>query len=185
MERKVKGTLVKMIVKGIRADQVNKATYDNVLSDEAKELVNMRILDSIWYSFDAYNECYTAIYNFLIKKNYKIVIQWGNEFGESIMNSAYKNLLLEKDIDYLLEKYQRFHKLVLNFGTLKMERVSNNEVLVSYLNFNVNGEVWFYTSVGWMQKSLEMCLNKKVNYEFLKKSWEGDDITQYKLSWIP
>ncbi|MFX1276587.1 MAG: hypothetical protein ACFFBP_03385 [Promethearchaeota archaeon] len=185
MERKVKGTLVKLIIKGIKSDKFNAKDYDNILSDEAKELVNKRILDSIWYPFDAYYECYHALTTIFARESKEILIKWGQQFGEAVMSTIYKNIIVEGKVDKLLEMYPRFHKLLFNFGKLQLEKVSDNEVHIAYIDFEPKFEYWFYTSIGWMQKSFEMCLKKKVKFEFLKKSWEGDKITQYILTWTP
>ena len=181
MERKVKGTLVKLIVKGIKSDKTNKINYDNYLSDEAKELLDNRILDSVWYSFDTYFEIYFALAKFYAKNNNEIFIKWGHEFGQALMSTIYKNIVNKGNLDKLIEKYPRFHRLVFNFGNIVMEKVSNNEISVSYRDFEPKFEFWYYTAVGWVQKSIEMCIKKKVNYKFLKKSWIGDEYSEFKL----
>jgi len=170
-------------VKGVRGDKTNKHKYDNLLSDEAKELLNKRILDSIWYPFDPYFEIYFALAKFFAKNNNQIFIKWGNQFGEVGMSTIYKNIVVEGNLDTLVEKFNRFHRLLFNFGDFSLEKISNNEILVTYRNFEPDFEFWYYTAVGWIQKSVEMCIKKKVNFEFMKMSWKGDDSTQFRLSW--
>ncbi|MFX1398547.1 MAG: hypothetical protein ACFFAS_16075 [Promethearchaeota archaeon] len=184
MERKVKGTLVKSIVKGIKSDKTNKQKYDDFLTDKAKELLNIRILDSLWYSFDMYLELYLALGKFYAKNNNAIFLKWGRQFGEGIMTSIYRHIIGEGNVDKLIEKYRRLYKLFFNFGNYSLERISNNEIIVGYKDFEPNYEFWYYTAVGWIQKSVEMCIEKKVNYEFLKKSWKGDEFTEFKFTWL-
>jgi len=183
LERNVKGTIMKVIVKGIKSDKTNVQLYDDVLSDDAKELLNTRILDSVWYSHDTFIELYRALAQFFANNSPEIIVSWGQDFGQAIMTSIYKNIVIKGDLDKLIKKYQNFHRLMYNFGDFTIEKVSENEILLTYRNFDSKFEIWYFTSIGWMQKSVEMCIKKKVEYEILKRSWKGDQVTQYKLSW--
>ncbi|MFX1275620.1 MAG: hypothetical protein ACFFBP_11705 [Promethearchaeota archaeon] len=185
MKREVKGTALKDIIIGIRSDKAHIDEYNKILSDEAKDLLNQRILTSIWYPYNIYIELYDALIKVIAKNNTKTVIQWGREFGIKAMNTIYRNLIAEGDVKKLIQKYPRFQRMMYNFGTLTIEWLSNNEILITSRDFENKFKMIFYSNMGWMQGAIEICIKKMVNYEFLKKSWEGDDETQYKLYWSP
>ncbi|MBN1800766.1 MAG: hypothetical protein JW891_04625 [Candidatus Lokiarchaeota archaeon] len=183
MERKVKGTLVKVITKGIKSDKVHEKEYNELLSDKAKDYLNQRIMDSIWYSYEVYFELYNTLIKVVAKNNRELVIKWGRNFGETVMTSIYKNLITGGDARKLVQMYPRFHTMLFNFGSTSLEWITDNELIYTLSDFDPKFELWYYTTIGWTQRALELCLKKKVNFTFLKKSWEGDDVTQFKLYW--
>ncbi|MBN1800768.1 MAG: hypothetical protein JW891_04635 [Candidatus Lokiarchaeota archaeon] len=186
LERKVKGTAVKDVVIGVRSDKIHQKEYEEILSGEAKNFLNQRIMNSVWYSYELYAEIYKALMKVVGKNNREIMIKWGRNFGEKIMGSIYKNLILGGDVKKLMQIYPRFHQMLYNFGALTVKWISDSEVLLTYNEeYDKNFEMLYYSNVGWTQGAIEMCLKRKVNYEFLKKSWEGDDYTQFKLFWTP
>ncbi|MFX1236290.1 MAG: hypothetical protein ACFFAS_18735 [Promethearchaeota archaeon] len=185
MQYQVKGTALKDFVIGIRSDRFHKEEYDRILSDVTKDLLNQRILNSIWYSYEIYVEIFNAIAKVIAKNNREIVIKWGRDFGEKVMVTIYKNLIVEGNIKKLLEMYPRFHRMIFNFGTLTPEWISRNEILFTYKDFDTKFEMVYYSNIGWTQRAIEMCIKKKVNYKFVKKFWEGDDVTQFRLFWTP
>ncbi|MFX1236295.1 MAG: hypothetical protein ACFFAS_18760 [Promethearchaeota archaeon] len=97
------------------------------------------------------------------------------------MGTIYKNLIVDGNVQKLLLMYPRFHKMLFNFGTLTLEWVSRKEVVFTYQDFDTKVEMIYYSNIGWTERSIEMYTNKKVSYQFLKKSWEGADETQFRL----
>lgn len=185
MERKIKGAALRDIIKGIRAAKTYKDKFNETLSDEAKDLLNQRILTSIWYPYNLYVELYGAVIKIMAHNNLKMVIKWGSEFGIAVMKSVYKNLIAEGDINKLLEMYPRFHRMIYNFGNLTYEWLSDNEIIITLKDFDQKWNIVHYSNLGWTLGTFETVVKKKVNYEFLKKAWEGDEMTQYRLFWTP
>ncbi|MBN1800769.1 MAG: hypothetical protein JW891_04640 [Candidatus Lokiarchaeota archaeon] len=185
MEGKIKGSLLKDIVKGIKSDRTHEKEYDVILSDRAKKFLNQRILDSIWYSWDVYCELYKALIKVVAKNNPKIVTKWGRDFGENVMSAVYKNIIAEGNVKKLAEKYPRFHSMFYNFGTISFEWISDHELLYTLKDFDPNFELFYNSNIGWTQRVFEMCLKKEVHFEILKKSSQGDKEGQFKLFWAP
>ncbi|MFX1236398.1 MAG: hypothetical protein ACFFAS_15630 [Promethearchaeota archaeon] len=183
MERKIKGTLFRLVAKGIKSDKAHQQEYDKLLSEEAKDFLNQRILNSVWYSWDLYSELFKTLIKVNAKDNREIVRKWGADFGEGVMAVIYKNIIAEGNVKKLSQMYPRFHGLIYNFGTLTVDIISDNEMLFTYRNLDPRFELWYYSLIGWTQRVLEMCIKKKVYFEFLKKPWQGDELTQFKLYW--
>ena len=59
MEQIVKGTMVKLMVNVVRANE--SGDYEKLFTDDAKELVSQRILDSIWYPYEIYRNIHDAV----------------------------------------------------------------------------------------------------------------------------
>ena len=180
--KQVKGTMLKAIVKAIRADKSGQ--YDNILSDKAKVFINQRILDSIWYPFKLYKECFNALSKINARGNKNVLVEWGKAESEKIMPRVYSHIIIKGDPTVAMEKYARFHKMVFDFGEIQYEQMSDNQIIVDYKDFEPDFENFYYIAIGWIEKFIQLCIDKIPNYELLKKSWEGDDFTQFELSWI-
>ncbi len=164
--------------------RVNKTgVYDDILSDQGRELVGERIFDSIWYAYETYRNVHDAVAKVEAKNNPTILFQWGQKFGDALMTSTYKNTVSNIDVESAIERYKRFHKLVYSWGSLIPELLSDNHLIVTYEDFERDWEPYYYVSSGWMYKFLELCLNKKITFKFHKKSWEGAKWTAYDFSW--
>ncbi|MFX1276590.1 MAG: hypothetical protein ACFFBP_03370 [Promethearchaeota archaeon] len=181
MEKKVKGSLFKLMVKAVRANK--SGIYDTLLSDEAKRITEQRILDSIWYPYEVYRNIHDAVVKVDGKNNPKILVEWGKRFGEALMTSIYKNTMVDRDIEILLDKYQRFHPLVFNWGEFKAKLTSDNQIKIIYENFQKDWQDVYYIAIGWVLRFMELCIGKKIEYKIIKKSWEGDDSTEFILFW--
>ncbi|MFX1238748.1 MAG: hypothetical protein ACFFAS_13325 [Promethearchaeota archaeon] len=179
--KKVKGSLVKLLIKPIRANK--SGVYDDILSSEGKELTKQRIFDSIWYPYEFYRNIHDALARVEAKNNPKDLFQWGQRFGSILMTSIYKNTISVINVSRAIDKYKRFHRLVYSWGDLKPELISDNRLIVTYENFERDWELYYYISIGWMHKYLELCLKKPIEFKFHKKSWEGADWTAYEFSW--
>jgi hypothetical protein len=78
--KKIKGALLKYFIINIRANKIG--IYDELLTDEEKEIVNQQILDAIWYPFEYYEKAFTAIFKVEAKGDVKEIIEWGYKFGK-------------------------------------------------------------------------------------------------------
>jgi len=181
--KQVKGTMLKLIIKAIRVDK--SGIFDNILSEKAKDFINQRILDSIWYPFEIYKECFNALCKIGAKEKNEVLIQWGRMESERLMTRIYSQSITEGNLTTAMEKYARFHKMVFNFGQIQSELISDNQIIVDYKDFEPDFKNFYYIAIGWIDKFIQLCIGSKPKYEFLKKSWEGDDVTQYKVTWTP
>ncbi len=180
-ERRVKGSMVKFIVVSARLNKTG--IYQETLTEKGLNLMNERIFDSVWYSHEAYKDVFNAVCKIEAKNNPKIIIEWGKKFGEIIMKSIYRGSIVEGSIKFALEKYARFHKLVYSFGVIKYEVITENNVIVSYVDFDPDWELFYYIALGWISKYLELCTGKNINHQIVKKSWEGTNTTSFQFKW--
>ncbi len=179
--KSVKGSMMKSFIKPARANK--SGIYQEILTDAGQKLLNERIFDSVWYPFDSYKEIAMHVSKIEGKSNPAILIKWGEEHGEAILTSIYRGSIVDGDIKRAVEKYARFHRLVFNFGEVKSQFLSDNSVIITYANFDPDFEFFYYISLGWTKRYLELCTDKKVSYVILKKSWLGSEETSYQFSW--
>lgn len=181
--RKVKGTMVLMVVKSIKYNKSKKDEYDRMLSDEAKEFLNERILSTEWYPYEPYKECFDTLCFIEGRNNPEILNQWGQVESKRLMTTIYKISVFKGDIQIAIDRYSRFHKRVFNFGEITSKIISDTEITLTYEDFDPSWENFYYIGTGYAQGFIELCLDKKTDYKFLNKSWKGEGWTQVLLSW--
>ncbi|MFX1500188.1 MAG: hypothetical protein ACFFDH_04395 [Promethearchaeota archaeon] len=181
--RQVKGSILISIVKGIKANHQKRGEYDAILSSRAKELLQKRILPGTWYSFEDYRECFDAVCFVEARNDPETIIGWGRREGKLTFKSIYHSTVFNGDLQLAAEKYTRFHRKIFSFGEILTEVISNKEVRYIYTNLPRDWKNWYYTALGWAQAFIELCIDKKVNYTFLTKSWVNGEWTKIKFSW--
>ena len=179
--KQVKGSIFKLIVKPIKANK--SGNYDTLLSDKAKELLKQTILDTTWYPYELYRECYKALMKVEANNDPVVLHQWGQQYGELLFTSIYKSKLGHGRIDEAIQGYQRFHDLAYNFGESVAEFVSDNEVIITFKGFDREWENFYHVALGWVHKFVELSIKKEITSKFISKSWEGADATKISLSW--
>ncbi len=179
--KKTKGIFMHYIVTAIKANKTD--AYKKLLSKEAKKLLSQNILASDWYPFEIYKELLNALAIIEARGNMDIVREWGRQFGYKAMSDLYALTLEPGNVQKALEKYKRFSRIVFNFNSINLEFISGNEIHVSYEDFDLDFEVYYYLAVGWIEKFVELCAGVVPESSFLSKSWEGADITKFRISW--
>jgi len=179
--RKAKGSIFIPWVKAIKADKTGR--YDDYLTQEDKEVLSGLILPSSWYSFETYKKFYKAVSTVFAQNNPETLREVGKEYGKTIMSTIYKRAIQEGDPKQAMEQFAFVFKSMFNFGRLNFEIVSNNEMLVFIEEFDPDFDVWYYVTIGWLEKFIELCLKKAVQTQFTQKSWEGAPLTQIKVTW--
>ncbi|MFX1238747.1 MAG: hypothetical protein ACFFAS_13330 [Promethearchaeota archaeon] len=179
--RKTKGTLVLDIVKGIKINKTG--AYKKLLSREAKKLLTQYILSSDWYPFDVYKELLKALAKVEANGDMEIVRKWGEMFGHKILTEHYGQIIEEGDVRKALDKYKRFQRIVFNFGAINIEFISEKDINVSFKDFDPDFKEYYQMAIGWIEKFVELCVGKKPKSLFLEKSWEGAEITKFRISW--
>ncbi|MFX1237134.1 MAG: hypothetical protein ACFE8P_05370, partial [Promethearchaeota archaeon] len=128
--RKVKGSMIKIFVKAVRADK--SGVYDKYLTDKDKEIISEKIFDSAWYPFETYKNCFNAVATVFARGNLEIIKKWGVDVGKDLMEKIYMPSLARKDLKSSLQLYNRLFKLWFNFGRQSIEFLSDNEVNLTY-----------------------------------------------------
>lgn len=177
--------MVAMVIKSIKYNKSKQNEYNRILSDKAKEFINQKILSSSWYPYKLHKEVYNALCLVEARNNPTILNQWGRDQADRLMSTIYKISPFRKDIQKAVERYSRFHRMVYNFGEIDIELISDTKIIFSYKDFDPNWENFYHTAKGYVQRFFELSIDKKINFKFLKKSWEEKGWTKVMLSWAP
>ena len=181
--KQVKGTVFLTVAKSIRSNK--SGVYDTLLKEKDKEIINSRILPSIWYPFENYKNCLNALIKIEAKNNLENCIEWGRFDVVSTMKGVYSNAIVKGDIKATMEKFNRIFKLMFNFSELIVEFPSENELNLILKDFDHDFKGFYYIGRGWIEKVIEFCIDKKAKSRFLTKSWESNEDTILNFFWSP
>jgi len=141
------------------------------------------VLPSSWYSFETYKNCFNAVAKVVAQNNPKTLREWGKESSNRIMGSVYKGAIQKGDLKLAMEQFVFVFKSMFNFAKVHSEILSDNEMLISIEEYDSDFELCYHLFRGWLEKFIEMCLEKKIQTEFTHKSWEGAPLSQIRLFW--
>ncbi|MFX1500190.1 MAG: hypothetical protein ACFFDH_04405 [Promethearchaeota archaeon] len=183
--KQVKGSMVVGLVRGIKRNYPKRAEFNKILSDKAKDFLQQRILTASWYPFDTYRELYDASCLIVSENNPKNLYEMGVNAANSSFSEMYSSTVQKGDLRMAIERYRRFHGRIYNFGDTIVEFVSDNELIFIYKDMPRDWENWYHMIAGFALTFIELCIDKKVDYSFLNKSWEQEGWTKIKFSWTP
>ncbi|MFX1238745.1 MAG: hypothetical protein ACFFAS_13340 [Promethearchaeota archaeon] len=179
--KQARGSIFKSVVRGIKSDKTGM--YGNLISDEAKKILSKRVLSSSWYPFHIYKECLNAVASLGVKNNMDLVKQWGVDYFDELLPTIYKEGIQGEDIKKSMDKYKRFLKMVYNFGEVLAEYPSDNELIITYKDFDADFEVLYHILRGLTEKYIELSVGNKTDSIYMEKSWEGENSTTIKFQW--
>ena len=156
---RVKGALLKLYIKGIRANK--SGIYENMLSEEDMEIVNQRILDGAWYSFETFKKCFNAVTQVYAKNDKKIVKKMGYNAGKETIKRLYRGPMMKRDLSDAIKSYNNLFRLWFDFGKLSLK------TLILILNFFI-----MLLRVGW-KVSLMVTLEPRSQQRSSKNHGKG------------
>ncbi|MFX1275127.1 MAG: hypothetical protein ACFFAT_08800 [Promethearchaeota archaeon] len=179
--KKIKGSLFKAWAIAIRANKTG--IYDDLISEEDKQVISQRILDAAWYPFDTFKRCIIAVCKVEARGNLRIIEKWSYDYGKTMIERTYNSPMNKKDLNMALNSYNRLFNLWFNFGRQYGEIISENEIHVIIDDFDKDFEVFYNSAKGWMASFFEMYLSTRVTTSFIEKSWNGANKTSIKITW--
>ncbi len=132
--RKAKGSMFIMFVKAIRADK--SGAFDKYLTDSDREVISQVILQSGWYPYETYKNCFKAVAEVMANNDPKTLIEWGREYGEATMSSIYKTVVKKDDVVSAMDTYQNVFKSQFDFGEIKCDVTGDNELEITISGFD-------------------------------------------------
>ncbi len=181
MSDKVKGSILLPWVKIIKANK--SGIYDKYLTEDDKNVMNKRILPSSWYPFETYKNCTNAVVQVEAKGNMETCHQWGRAYCDGVMTTFYSQSIVKGKPEAAIKKFSFVVSTMFESGKLEVDHVSDGEIVVSCLGIDPHMEAWYYVMRGWIERFLELCMDKDVKSEFVSRSWKGDPNTKVKFTW--
>jgi hypothetical protein len=177
----VKGSMLQGFVKAIKADPTGRCW--ELLTEEAREIVQDHVLTAYWYPFDAYKSCFQAVCRVNGKSDPEIMRQFGRQAGEETMGSIYRTAIEKKDPLEVMDSFRVIGQTVYDCISIESEMISDNQIRITVSDFDPDFEEWYLVGRGWMERTLELALEKEVTSRIVEESWNGAPATVYKMSW--
>jgi hypothetical protein len=177
----VKGSMLQGFVKAIKADKSGQCRA--LLSDDASQLIEDRILPAYWYPFDAYKSCFKAVCKVNGQSDPEILRQFGRQSGEETMSAIYRTALDKDDALGVMNSFRVIGQTVYDRISIDSEMIADNRIRITVTDFDPDFEEWYLVGRGWMEKTLELAMKKPIHSEIVEKSWEGAPATVYEMSW--
>lgn len=167
----VKGSMLAGFVKAIKADTTWKLT--TAITDEARDLIQQRILTANWYPFSPCKSCFQAVCQVNARSNPEIMRQFGRKAGEETMTSVHRTVFSKNTVEGAMDSFRVIGNTVYDSLTIRSEIFEENRLRISFHDFDPDFAEWHFVGLGWMERTLELVLGKDVKSEISERSWEG------------
>ena len=177
----VKGSMLAGFVKAIKADTTGKLA--TAITDEARDLIQQRILTANWYPFAPYKSCFQAVCQVNARSNPEIMRQFGRKAGEETMTSVYRTVFSKNTVEGAMDSFRVIGNTVYDSLAIRSEISDDNKLRISFHDFDPDFAEWYFVGLGWMERTLELVLGKDVKSEIVERSWEGAPATVFEMRW--
>jgi len=189
-DRKVKGSLLLDYVRMMHADK--SKDWGKYLTKEELDLINGRILASVWYPADIYIKCGDAVFHELARGSLNVSRQFGKFNADTLFQGTYKGTLeavLTKGggVVKFLERYAAMTPNLLNFANISIKPISEKRAICAYkveLDFSEFPADGFLSQLaGTIEKLIELAGGKNVTVNFTIKKEPGTTYADYDATW--
>ena len=177
-----------MLLGYVRIIRGNKdKDWDKHLEPEDWEVINNRILPSLWYPFETYKRCGMATFHLIAEENLDLVRLWGKASIDQFLE-VYKTIAEAPDPFIALERYIMLRGALFNFEMfeMKIEKVDEKHMKVHANSFDPNDSAYeSYTAqlIGSSERIIELTGGKNPKLVLESKEWEGAPETVIDCTW--
>lgn len=182
----VKGTSIKTTRDFVKTKF--KGQYDkwlNTLSQESQKLYKNSVDITQWYDLKtAYTDPLNKIVELFYNKDYE---KGGAEIGkysaEVGLKGVYKVFLMVATPQFLMKRASRAMETFYQPSEIEVTDKAPNEKIVTIKKFDGLTLALEYRIAGWIEKALEMCKCKAIQYEFTSNISKGQNNTTIIFKW--
>jgi len=179
----VKGSMLLEYVRMIRKNKDRH--WDKYLTKEDMEIIEGRIMPSIWYPYETYLRAGMAIFHEITGGKIKLVWLGGRLSMERMLKEIYKGVILAGDPAKSLERFLNMRRQFFNFDIWTMQEISDKKIKITIANLVESqiAEIYASQMAGGFERLVELSEGKKPQITFQKKQWAGDNITEMDIIW--
>jgi len=182
-DKKVKGSILLDYIRMVKGNK--DKDWDKYLTPEDWEIVNGRVLPSVWYSFETFQRCGLAAFHLLADGNIDIVRAWGRISMEQFTKGVYKSVIADPDPMKALDRFVRLRIQFFDFAELELEKVGEKhaKIRVAAVRDEEGNEPYCAQLMGGFERLVELAggANPKITIE--SKQWEGAPGTEFNITW--
>jgi len=182
-DKKVKGSVLMDQVRMIKANK--DKDWNQYLKPQDWEVINGRILPSLWYPLEIFQRCGYAVFKLIAGGNLEAVRAYGRIRGKELFGDIYRAVILTQDPEKALERYNAITAQLYNFLNVKGEKVGDKHMrtTISYDPTDKTYEVHIYQVWGQIEQLIEMAGGKNVKVQLIAREWKGDPSTVFDITW--
>ena len=180
--KKVKGSAMVHFVKAIRSNK--SGVYNKYFLKEDWDIISKPILPALWYSYETYKRCFTAVFEIAAHKDYEKVKEWARLYADLIMTDIYKHTIKKDDPLYHIKNAPVYIQTFYDFGHAEVKVEGPKKVVLHLSDYDPDFAPFYFFHLGWFQRVVELCGARNANCEFLEMSWVTKrNTTTYLVTW--
>jgi hypothetical protein len=184
MEKKrVKGTLLLDYVRMIRANK--DKDWRKYLTPEDWEIINGRILPSLWYPYETFKRGGMAAFYLLGGGNLDAVRAWGKISMEYLTKGVYKSIVADPDPVMALERFVIMRRQFFNFVAMEFEKIGEKHVKIILAGAPDDSSIDAYGAqlAGGLERLVELTGGKNPHIKYINRPSAGESNTEFDISW--
>lgn len=180
--KQIKGVALVPFIKTIRKNK--SGVYNKYLKEEDLPVINKKIVDQLWYPYETFKRCFSAVYEVVGNKNEANVRDWGRLYAEAIMATSFKITIKENKPLEHIKRIPGYLSHFFDFGKADVKVENPNRAVIKLNDLDPDFSLIYIFLIGWFQRVAELCGAKNVQCEFIDKSWVNkNNTTSYRITW--
>lgn len=179
----VKGSLLLDYIPTIKANK--DRPWDKYLTKEDKEILEGRVLPSVWYPFGTFMRCGMAIFHEMARSDLGLVKVGGRISIERLVKNIYKSVVADNDPLKAVERWSQMGRQFYNFQAFSHEKIGEKHVKLTIGPIPEPKQAEIYTAQlsGTFERLIELAGGKNPKITIGKKQWKGDPVTELDMTW--
>jgi hypothetical protein len=154
------------------------------LSEEAREVYKSNILITSWFPLKKiFTKPTRKMCDLFYKKNLQGAWEVGRFSAEYSLNEFYKAFIRVATPRALAKRASQIFSTYYRPSSMKIDDISNNESILKITEFPEMELIVENRILGWIEKTLEICGYKSIDFNIVKSLCRGDPVSEIEISW--
>lgn len=170
-------------VRMIRANKDKE--WGKYLTEEDWEIINGRVLPSVWYPLETFRRTGMATFHVLAGGDLEKVRAWGRISMEQLAKGIYKSVLSEPDPMRALERIVLLRQQFFSFSDMIFERLEDKHarVWLEYPPEEEGAEPYATQLAGGFERIIELAGGSNPKIKFYPGEHEGKRGHEFDITW--
>lgn len=181
--RKVKGTMLIDYVRMVR--KIKDRDWDKYLKPEDWEIVNRKVLPSMWFPYDSFQRIGVAVFHEISMSNIDTVRAFGKVFWNNLFSNVYGSIISDKNPVKCLERFALLRSAFFNFATHDIRKLGDTHVqsVITVGELIPGLEPFCAQLQGGMDAIMDHADAKNPKIELIEREWKKDPATVFDITW--
>ncbi len=182
-EKQVKGTMLLDYVRMIRGNK--DKDWDKYLQPEDWEIINGRILSSMWYPYENFQRIGLAVFHEISGGNLETVRIYGKLYWKNLLASVYKAVLGDRNPFMCLDRFAILRGQFFSFATHEIKKIGEKHAhaVITVGEVDPGLEPYCAQLAGGFDAIMEHADAENPKIETIEKEWKGALATVFDIVW--